>query len=183
MASLWRAGADCLVLFGVMLMRILVANFDAQTVVTKEEVIEAVITLPPTHISGIHVIRYDPLRTIATTLGYLSEQPSVVSSQGLFYHDREAAVIVLFKFRDRREFLHVLYHEIGHYVFLRRLDQGQRDRWMYHIRKVETGTVSAYAKRNSREDFAETYAVFCTGGPGLDQLPLRMAFMREAVFG
>ncbi|MFO7724716.1 MAG: hypothetical protein R6V45_04120 [Oceanipulchritudo sp.] len=166
-----------------MLMRILVANFDAQTVVTKEEVIEAVITLPPTHISGIHVIRYDPLRTIATTLGYLSEQPSVVSSQGLFYHDREAAVIVLFKFRDRREFLHVLYHEIGHYVFLRRLDQGQRDRWMYHIRKVETGTVSAYAKRNSREDFAETYAVFCTGGPGLDQLPLRMAFMREAVFG
>ena len=163
-------------------MRLLVANFDAQTVVTKEEVVGAVLALPHPHISGIHVVRYDPFRTIATTLGHLTEQPSVVSSQGLFYHDREAAVIVLFRFHDRAEFLHVLYHEIGHYVFLRRLDQRQRDRWMYHIRKAEAGTVSAYAKRNSREDFAETYAVYGTGAAGLERLPQREAFMREVVF-
>jgi hypothetical protein len=164
-------------------MRLLVANFDSQQIVTREQVVEAVLALPYRHISGIQVIRYDPSRTIATTLSYLSEQPSVISSQGLFYHDRESAVIVLFGFSSRAQFYHVLYHEIGHYVFLRRLDQAQRDVWMYRIRKAEPGTVSAYAGRNSREDFAETYAFWCTRRERLASFPMRYTFFAERVFG
>lgn len=163
-------------------MRLLVANFDAQSIVTREEVIEHVLALPFTHISGIQVVRYDPNRLIATTLGYVTEQPTLVSSHGLFYHDRETAVIVLFKFRDRTEFRHVLFHEVGHYVFLRKLWQEQRDAWMYRVRKDEPRVVTSYAAKNAREDFAETYAFWCTRNEELRRFPVRYRFFETEVF-
>jgi len=163
-------------------MRLLIANFDAQEIVTREQVVEAVLRLPAPHIHGIQVVRYDPRREIATTLSYLEERPTVVSSHGLFFHDRETAVIVLFQFDSVAGFLHVLYHEVGHYVFLRVLTQEQRDDWMYRVRRRESAGVTAYARRNAREDFAETYAFHYTGRLAGAGFPLRAAFFSQSVF-
>lgn len=163
-------------------MPLLVVNFEQQSVVSREEIREAVLALPKRHIHGINMIRYDPYRTIASTLAYLDQHPGPISSHGLFYYDREFAVIVLFRFATRTDFLHVLYHEIGHFVFLRVLSQQQRDYWMYQIRPHFPDSVTAYAHKNSREDFAECYAFYCTRRDQLQSFPQRFRFFSEVVF-
>lgn len=164
-------------------MHILVANFDKQQIVTREEVVSALVALPADHIRQIQVVRYDPLRTIPNTLAMLSETPARADVSGTYYHGRDLSVIVLFRFRSKAEFLHILYHEVGHFVFLRVLRQDQRDIWLYQIRPTERTTVSAYAARTAREDFAETYAVWMTRPDILETTPLRRAFFAEQVFG
>lgn len=163
-------------------MNLLVANFDCQDIIRPNQVVEAVKLLPIKHVNGIQVIRYDPTRAIATTLSYMGTQAPIVSSQGLFFHDRETSVIVLFQFDTAASFYHVLYHEIGHYVFLKCLDQRKRDLWMYGVRSLERTYVSSYARQNSREDFAESYAFYCTQKKGLLECPLRYAFLANHVF-
>lgn len=163
-------------------MNLLVANFDCQNIVSVEQVVRAVRTLPYRHVNGIQVIRYDPRRAIPTTLSYMGNQVPMVSSRGMFFHDKDTSVIVLFQFESTGSFYHVLFHEIGHYVFLKYLTQQQRDRWMYGIRQDERSYVTPYAQRNSREDFAETYAVFCTSGGRLRSFPKRSEFMNRQVF-
>lgn len=161
---------------------LLVVNFEQQSIVSRQEIRDAVLALPKTHIRGINMIRYDPFRTIASTLAYVGQNPAPISSHGLFYYDQEFAVIVLFRFAHRAAFLHVLYHEIGHFVFLRVLSQADRDQWMYRIRPQFPDTVTPYAHKNSREDFAECYAFFCTQPDRLRQFPQRFTFFAEQVF-
>lgn len=163
-------------------MNLLVANFDCQSIVSVDQVVRAVRTLPYRHVNGIQVIRYDPRRAIPTTLSYMGNQVPMVSSRGMFFHDRDTSVIVLFYFESTGSFYHVLYHEIGHYVFLKYLSQAQRDQWMYGVRMDEKAYVTPYASRNSREDFAETYAVFCTSADTLKSFPKRFDFMNRQVF-
>jgi len=139
-------------------MVLILANFEQQTIVRRDEIRAAVLNLPRPHIRGIQMIRYNPHRVIATSLAHASGSSAPVTSHGLFYHDREYSVIVLFRFHDRASFYHVLYHEIGHFVFLKFLTQGQRNRWMYEIRKQQPRSVTKYAIKNVREDFAECYA-------------------------
>lgn len=163
-------------------MRLLVANFDQQDIVTTAEVTEALLRLPAPHIRDLQVVRYDPWRSIANAMTLAEELPNSPRVSGSFYHRRDLSVIVLFRFNSREEFYQVLYHEVGHCVFLRALNQQQRDDWMYRIRRSESATVSAYAKRNSREDFAETYSAYANQSERLRYVPLKTAFMREVVF-
>jgi hypothetical protein len=163
-------------------MRILIANFDKQSIVTKEEVMQALLRLPQAHIRKLQAVRYDPWRTIANAMTLAEDIPNSPNVMGTFYHSREFSVIVIFAFTSKAGFLHTLYHEVGHCVFLRTLNQQQRDQWMYRIRKQEAATVSAYARRNAREDFAETYAAWATASTTLNNVPLRARFFREVVF-
>lgn len=163
-------------------MRILIANFDRQTIVAKEEVVAALRSLPRSHISGLQVVRYDPSRVIPQVMARLNDEYISTRPQGSYYHAEDLSAIVLFRFSSRAEFHHLLFHEVGHYVFLRFLQQAQRDEWMYSIRKQETGTVTAYARTNAREDFAETYAVYLTQLRLLDKLPVKRRFFQNHVF-
>ena len=164
-------------------MRLLIASFDRQNIVSKEEVIGAVRRLPRPHYAGIRAIRYDPQRTLATAMAALQNRPSSPHTSGFFYHEHETglSVIVLFRFATRQEFYHVLYHEIGHYVFLKVLLQGQRDEW-FALRRHERHFVSPQARRNAREDFAETYALSCTHPGRLAAVPRKRDFFRDKVF-
>ncbi len=164
-------------------MRLLIADFDHQSLVNKQEVVSAVRRLPKPHYAGIQAIRYDPKRTLATAMASLKNRPSSLSTSGFFYHEREygLSVIVLYRFRSREEFYHILYHEIGHFVFLKVLEQGQRNEW-FSLRREEQDSVSSQAGRNAREDFAETYAYYCINPARLHGLPLRRAFFRDIVF-
>jgi hypothetical protein len=164
-------------------MRLLIADFDHQDIVSKQEVIGAVRRLPKSHYAGIQAIRYDPKRTLATMVSALMNRPSSPHTNGFFYQDHEygLSVIVLFRFSSREEFYHILYHEIGHFVFLKVLLQSQRDAW-FSLRRGETRTVSRQARKNAREDFAETYSFYCTRPSRLASVPRKRAFFRESVF-
>lgn len=163
-------------------MRLVVANFDRQHIVSKEQVVAAVQRLPRSHYTGIRAIRYDPHRTLATQLFYLNNKPSSPRTQGIYYHDQDLSVIVIFQFNSASQFYHILYHEIGHYVFLRVLCQEQRDRWFYHVRPCENRFISLQARQNSREDFAETYAFYCTSPSRLQDTPLKAAYFQNSIF-
>ncbi len=163
-------------------MQILVAGFESQNIVSKDDVIKALLKLPELHLRGIKVVRYDPLRVIATSMTWLMDESIRPGTRGSYYQTENFSAIVVWKFKSTAEFHHILYHEIGHYVFMQMLQQPARDNWMYQIRKNEPQTVSSYAKKNSREDFAETYAAFTNNNPSLSACPLRKAFMKEVVF-
>lgn len=163
-------------------MRLLVANFDKQSIVSRDEVIATVRRLPKRHYSSLNVIRYDPRRLIASTMMHLFEDRSPTQSKGIYYQDQSISVIVLFEFQDIRSFERVLFHEIGHFVFMRVLRQSDRDEWFYKIRPSEAGSVTAYGNRNAKEDFAECYAAWCHESPALPRKPLRFQFLREKVF-
>lgn len=163
-------------------MQILVAGFDGQNIVTREEVISALKRLPELHLRGIKVVRYDPLRVIATSMTWLFDEPVAPRSRGSYYQSENFSAIVVWKFTSRSEFYHILFHEVGHYVFMKMLRQPARNKWIYDIRKWEPHSVSSYAGKNSREDFAESYAAFLNKNPALDSCPMRKAFLKEEVF-
>lgn len=164
-------------------MQILVAGFNHQKIVTREEVVNALVALPELHLRGVKVVRYDPNRIIATTMNWLTDEPISPGTRGGYYQTENMSAIVVWKFNSRKEFFHILYHEIGHYVFMKTLRQPQRDQWMYEVRQREPQTVSASAKKNSREDFSESYSAWVNKNPSLDGCPLRKSFMSRVVFG
>ncbi len=164
-------------------MQILVAGFDRQNFVTRDEVVEALLRLPELHLRGIKVVRYDPNRIIATTMTWMTEERISPGTRGSYYQSENMSAIVVWKFNSRAEFFHILYHEVGHYVFMKTLRQPQRNQWMYEIRQQEPQSVSAYAQKNSREDFSESYAAWVNNDPSLDKCPLRKAFISMVVFG
>ncbi len=163
-------------------MRLLVANFERQNIVAKSQVIQAVKRLPRAHYEGLQAIRYDPHRTFATHLSFVHQKPFSLRTRGFYYHESDLSVIIIFPFKTSSEFYHVLYHEIGHYVFLRVLSQAHRDQWFHKIRPRENQFVSSPARQNSREDFAETYAYYCTKPHQLRVVPIKAQFFREVVF-
>ncbi|MCZ6674892.1 MAG: hypothetical protein O7C75_18330 [Verrucomicrobia bacterium] len=163
-------------------MQILVAGFDRQKFVSRDDVITALLRLPELHLRGIKVVRYDPNRIIATTMTWLTDEPLPPGTRGSYYQSENMSAIVVWNFSSREEFYHILYHEVGHYVFMRTLRQHQRDQWMKEIRPREPQTVSTYARKNSREDFSESYAAWVNKDPSLDKCPLRKAFIKHEVF-
>ena len=142
----------------------------------------AIRRLPQSHYSGIRAIRYDPYRTLVTSLSFLNQKPSTLRTKGLYYHEQDLSVIIVFHFTSISQFHHILYHEIGHYVFLRVLNQEQRNKWFYSIRPSEDKHVSPQAKQNSQEDFAETYAFYCTKPFRLNLISQKARFIRDSVF-
>lgn len=163
-------------------MQILIAGFESQKIVSRNEVIQALLKLPELHLRGIKVVRYDPNRVIATSMTWLMDEPMAPGTRGSYYQTDNFSAVVVWKFNSKAEFYHILYHEVGHYVFMQTLQQPARNQWMYDIRKQEPQTVSQYAKKNSREDFAESYAAFVTQQPSLNACPMRRTFMVTKVF-
>ncbi|MFO8033189.1 MAG: hypothetical protein R6U22_11680 [Desulfohalobiaceae bacterium] len=165
-------------------MTLAIVNFSRQNLVSKQEILQAVHRLPKEHYAGLKIIRYDPHRTLATYMSYLQSQPSSIGTRGTYFHSWETSesVVIIYPFRSRAEFFHALYHEIGHHVFLRVLEQEQRNQWFFQVRPAEKGLVTSRAGKNAREDFAETYACFCVNSGRLFQAPLKRDFLQREVF-
>jgi len=76
----------------------------------------------------------------------------------------------------------MLHHEIGHFVFFLVIGSRVKKRWVTEL-VPGSSCVSAYARMNPWEDFAETYAYYALHPRILEQtLPEKYAFMRERVF-
>lgn len=162
--------------------KLLLAGFHAQSLLTLEEIERILQEMPVSHRNSVQVVRYDPTRSIMQLMAMAGDHysPPGTMAQHIDFGDRQG--VVIYPFRSRKEFKHALFHEFGHAVFLRVLTQEQRDVWFYQIRKEEPGSVTQYGNTNAREDFAESYAVYLTRDPRIQQKPLRKAFFARNVF-
>ena len=164
-------------------MRVAIVNFSRQSLVSPHEIRAAVERLPREHYAKIKIIRYDPERSLALEMAYINNNPESLRARGTYLHDWDSSdsVVVIYPFKTKDGFFHTLYHEIGHHVFFRVLDQGLRDEW-FALRRAEKGFVSKRARKDAREDFAETYSCLCFRTHLLYHAPGKADFMRRKVF-
>lgn len=159
-----------------------ILGFSQQNLVTRSQVVQAFERVPRQHRLGIHLIRYDPQKLIAQTINQYSDQSIGRSVKGSYYTSEDLKAVVIWRFHSVEEFQHILYHEVGHHVFHKYLQQSERDEWMYGVRKRELKTVSDNACTNAREDFSECYAFKLQGLRALALCPERAAYFDDYVF-
>tara|TARA_B110000003_G_C16633046_1_gene527380 strand:+ start:344 stop:847 length:504 start_codon:yes stop_codon:yes gene_type:complete len=159
-----------------------ILGFSQQNLVARSQVVQAFERVPRQHRRGIHLIRYDPHKLIAQTINQFSDQSIGHSVKGSYYTSEDLKAVVIWRFHRVEEFYHILYHEVGHHVFHKYLQQSERDEWLYGVRKRELTTVSDYACTNAREDFSECYAYKLQGLRELALCPERAAYFDQYVF-
>ncbi|MRX26867.1 hypothetical protein [Kangiella sp. HZ709] len=156
-------------------MPIAVKNFNKQTLISPEEVAELIKKAPASHLKGLRYVVYDPNRFYQRS--YV--QPVIPDRRvkGQYYPDMLDAIII-YEIKDKKLFSHILYHELGHYVFQRLLSADQRKTWVTKL--YNSGQfVSDYAKTNAQEDFAETYAFFIQNKPFGFNLQAKYRFLQR----
>lgn len=82
---------------------------------------------------------------------------------------------------SKSEGIHIVLHEIGHYVFHTFIDSYKRKEWTCSI-FPQSRFITPYASTNSEEDFAECYAEFAKNPESLRKIPSKNAFMLKYVF-
>ena len=153
------------------------AGFGEQSIVSTDDIVAAVDRVPNHQLEGLRGIIYDPDR-VTQELTPLPE-PWRFSVKGAFFQSERC--VVVYDFASRERFEHILFHEIGHYVFQYILDSFTRKRWVTELYPASRH-ISAVASRNANEDFAESYATFLLEPERLLQIPKKHAFMRGDVF-
>ena len=129
------------------------------------QLVTALAVLPDFHLAGLRYVKFDPERGVVMAGWY----------------DHEARGIHIFCATDIPDLLETLYHEIGHHVFWKVLSIDQRADWVMVV-SPGAGSVSLYAERNAREDFAETYAWYVLDYIEPASLEAKLKFMHEVVF-
>ena len=139
-------------------MSLLIKGFKKQKTISIDEVVSAINELPKSHILGLTSVVYDPNRFYQRS--YVTPKPINYGVAGE-YNSGLVEHILIYKFKNKFEFKHILFHEIGHHVFRCHLNSTQRKTWVTGISPKST-YVSDYAKTNANEDFAESYAYYFT---------------------
>lgn len=160
-------------------IKLRLSGFWQQSLVSNEKIIEALERLPNGHIVGLREIEYDPARETQKFYAYYLKQFRSMSAKGEFLSDRRR--VVVYDFESLQQFYHVLYHELGHYVFYQVLSSEQRKEWVTKLFK-HYSSVTVYGSRNASEDFAESYAVMLTKPEDLKKISAKYRFMLYDVF-
>ena len=159
-------------------IRLYLTGFREQNIVSVDEVVAAVARLPDAHLVGLKELVYDPNRTFLEQVDY-RQWFHVARSKGTFVQNHRK--IMVFDFDSSAQFHHILYHEIGHYVFYLVLDSKIKKRWVTEL-YPNSQHVSDYASRNASEDFAESYAMYLLQPGVLKRIPGKFGFMEREVF-
>ncbi|MCU7922548.1 MAG: hypothetical protein KZQ88_07595 [Candidatus Thiodiazotropha sp. (ex Dulcina madagascariensis)] len=161
-----------------------ISGFSNQTIVSVDEILEALEALPASHLIGLREIAYDPNRVIQRAIGYYNTQDTPYPipdfrSNGDYYHDERW--INIYEFDSKQNLVHLLYHEVGHFVYKNNLSSVLRKRWVNNIYPVSS-YVSTYAARNANEDFAESYAIYLLKPEVLYRIEKKYLFLKNQVF-
>jgi AAA+ ATPase superfamily predicted ATPase len=154
---------------------LIIKGFKKQTLLSIEQIVEALTYIPKNHLRGITTLVYDPQRFYQRS--YTTIKPINFKAVGE-YETTPLNHILIYRFASHDEFRHILYHEVGHHVFKRYLDSVQRKRWVTQIYPNST-YVSSYAKTNAAEDFAESYASYIKKSPVLSAIPSKYKFIQN----
>ena len=156
-------------------VRFAIKGFGQQNRVSTSTVIELTDGLPRFHLAGLKSIVYAPAAQFAAM-----RIPIESSRKGAFYADYRS--VILHSIDDGESFAHLLFHEIGHYVFHTVIGSYLKKEW---VMKFSLGPPYAteYASTDKIEDFAECYALYAANRRDLlAKVPLRHRFMKEKVF-
>ena len=159
-------------------VRLLLSGFGQQTIISVDDVVNAIKILPAKHLAGLKEISYDPNRLFQSLAYYLNILPNR-RSRGEFVQNQRQINIYAFKTPER--FHHILYHEIGHYVYFVIIDSETKKEWVTKI-YPRGGFITHYAKRNAAEDFAECYSYYVYQPEKLMAVDLKYRFMRDRIF-
>lgn len=161
-------------------IRLELNNFSAQDIITIDEILSIINALPDAHIAGIKNIRYDPARTTFLPSFFrrlFTKAPNYV--KGVFIQNKRE--IVIYEFSSKPMCVHILLHEIGHFVFTLVLASHLKKEWVTTIHR-KAPYVSDLAKQNANEDFAECYSMYLQQPDKLKMNDKKFTFMREHVF-
>jgi hypothetical protein len=155
-------------------VRLLIRGFFAQRTHTVESIAAAIEWLPAYHLQGLREVTYVP--------GGAFNYPSLglPSSEWAEYSHRERAVFI-YNVDASALFWHVLYHEIGHHVYLTAIDATLRKLWATRVHP-QSRCPTPYAYTSPAEDFAECYALYAQDTAKLGDFPGKFRFMRDSVF-
>ena len=161
-----------------------ISGFSKQKIVEVDEIIAALDQLPYNHLTGLREIAYDPNRLVQRAIGYyntpdMSYSVPDFNSYGDYFHDEQW--INVYKFKSKSEFFHLLYHEIGHFVYHCVISNAHRRYWVIDLYPRST-YISPYASKNASEDFAESYATYLTKPEQIKRLSRKYHFLKEIVF-
>ena len=135
--------------------------------------------LPNHHIEGLREIVYAPFGLPGEAWPRYRSRASGHRKGEFRQKERR---IVLYEIDSLDLLLHVLHHEIGHFVFFLALNSRVKKRW---VTEIFPGSlcITRYGALNASEDFAETYACYARQPDSLQQqLPAKFDFMRDWVF-
>lgn len=151
---------------------LVIRDFEKQTAIKPAEVAELVRKLPKDHYRGLKTILFKPITEMAR-LNLLTDH----GCKGAYFPEHRA--IIIHDLVDSETAPHIIYHEIGHYVFHQFIDSQTRKHW---TTKLFPGApaVTPYAKTNPAEDFAETYALFAQDQDHVrKKTPQKFLFMQK----
>lgn len=162
-------------------LRLLLSGFTQQNIITVEKVLDAINILPDTHVAGLNKIEYDPKR-VNYIQAFFSKvlRKAPKCCKGVFMQQKRK--VVIYEFDTREQFYHILYHEIGHFVYLLVIDTKLKKHWVNTLHQTKP-FVTSLSKRNACEDFAECYAYYITKRETLIQSKQKYDFLHEQVFG
>lgn len=152
----------------------IIKDFNRQSILSPEELADIVRALPRAHFHGLRTILYKP------TNEFLKLQiPVHPGCKGAFYP--EFCSIIIHDLVNKSLAPHIIYHEVGHYVFHSIIGSFLKKEWVSSIYSA-CPPVSAYGKKNAIEDFSEAYAFYISKPEFLLRFPAKFRFMREKVF-
>lgn len=161
-------------------IRLRITGFYQQRVVAIEDILRTIDVLPGFHLEGLQEIAFEPWATPGAFSDTYVPQGLRSRVRGEFVQTQRR--IVIYAVDNRELALHVLLHEIGHYVFFLTLNSRVKKRWVTELYPRLPPT-TPYGGRNACEDFSEAYALYQTD-PGQLQtrVPEKHAFLRDWVF-
>lgn len=159
-------------------LRLLITGFEAQSLVTTREIVEAIDRLPAFHLEQLREISYDPWPQNSL---YLTDQHDGLARPRYGEYRQPSRKIALYHFHDRALFHQMLFHEIGHHVFFLILNSRIKKHWVTVLHRAAP-CITPYAASSPSEDFAESYAAFVLGPEALQRIPEKYDYMRDAVF-
>lgn len=138
-------------------VNVLVKGFKQHPWMPPEAVATALDILPREHLSGLQVVQWDPRREVQQTLSAINGHAIDPSVRAHYVLNLKG--IVLYHIANPRDFHQLLYHEIGHFVFYAHLTGELRHYWVGQVAPGEE-PVTAYARTNASEAFAEAYQTY-----------------------
>lgn len=152
-----------------------IKEFDNYHSLSGEQVKKIIISLPLRHIANLQSIVYSP----TSEFNRLGMQVPI-SCQGAFYPDYRS--VVIHQELPLEQFKHVLFHEIGHYVFHTIIGSYLKKEWVTKISRSQE-YISDYARTNSSEDFSECYSFYAQKRfEKFSGVTPKLNFMRYKVF-
>ncbi len=152
----------------------IIKDFNRQSIVSPEAVAAYVNALPRAHLRGLQTILYKPAHELRQL-----HIPIEQSCKGAFFPEFQS--IIIFNLVDKSLAPHIIYHEIGHYVFHRVINSYVKKEWTTRIYS-SSPPVSVYGGRNPVEDFAEAYAFYAQDPQLIAKNPVKQRFMRNKIF-